>query len=87
MPTFPRQLSGTCRDGAERDRGRLWHALAADSEAALGEPCYAPAVCGAAPGLRRSAGWLAPVAGTSPAVTCPKCLKKLAPTPDPKETP
>ena len=60
-------LGGTCRNGAERDSGRLYHAVPEGEW---------KAVCGAKPG-RTSYGWSTHV-GT--AATCPRCLKKLAKT-------
>lgn len=61
------QLAGRCRNGAERDHGRLYHALPEDGYVAL---------CGAKPG-RRSVGWSS---HTGTEVTCPRCLKRLADT-------
>lgn len=62
------QMAGRCANGAERDHGTLTHAVVFGSDNAL---------CGAKPG-RRSVGWVRPV-GT--VVTCPRCLKRLGPTP------
>lgn len=58
-------LAGRCANGAERDHGRIYHAVK------IGE--YT-AFCGAKPG-RRSAGWSSwrPV----DVVTCPRCLAKI----------
>lgn len=64
-----RYLVGRCANGAERDKGRLWHAI--NKQRAL---------CGAKPG-RRSAGWgpFPPIRkGEVPErPTCKKCLRKL----------
>lgn len=57
-------LTGRCANGAERDSGRLYHAVPDDGYIAL---------CGAKPG-RRSAGWSSHL-GTE--VTCRRCLRKL----------
>lgn len=61
QPYEPRRLSGRCSNGAERDGGAVYHAVAGWR-----------AACGAEPG-RRSAGW-SQHAGE--AVTCPRCLKR-----------
>jgi hypothetical protein len=63
------RMMGRCANGAERDGGVRYHALAEHSWKAL---------CGAAPG-RRSAGWADYPDSIKPAsaVTCPKCRKKL----------
>jgi hypothetical protein len=61
----PRSLAGRCADGAERDSGRLYHAIRDDESVA---------VCGAKPG-RMSAGWGDALGG---AVTCARCQRKLA---------
>jgi hypothetical protein len=61
----PRVKAGRCSNGYERDGGRVVHAVAPNRHAA---------VCGTAPG-DRSAGWSE---YPSLAVTCPKCLKKIA---------
>jgi hypothetical protein len=56
------RLAGRCANGAERDGGSKYHAVAG----------YV-ALCGAKPG-RRSAGWsLYP----GDMVTCPRCRRKL----------
>lgn len=60
------RLAGRCANGAERDRGSIWHAVARGS---------AHAVCGKTYG-RHSGGWCE--AQNNEAVTCPRCLKKLA---------
>ena len=67
---YARCLAGRCANGAERDGGRLWHALPAEEWQAL---------CGAQPG-RRSAGWGSWVRlpGEGLAVTCPRCRQRLA---------
>jgi hypothetical protein len=79
VTTYPRALTGTARNGAERNKGRLVHAIL--SETAPGYPCFLTAVCGAVPG-RTSAGWNEIDA---PEVTCPKCQKRLAAIPKPAE--
>jgi hypothetical protein len=61
----PLRLAGRCRDGAERDGGSLYHAVARGAWRAL---------CGAEPG-RQSAGWSAHAGA---AVTCPRCLGRMA---------
>ena len=60
------QLAGRCANGAERDAGKLWHALPLTSRRA---------VCGTTYG-RRSAGW-SDYEKVAQLVTCTKCLKKL----------
>ncbi len=62
--TVPARLAGRCFNGAERDSGRVYHAVAAAS-------AFGRALCGAQPGLR-SNGWVHAPEG---AVTCPRCLK------------
>ena len=66
-----RFLFGRLANGAEADRGRRWHAVAANSRKAL---------CGAEPGGRRSVGWgpFYPEGAQGHAVTCPRCLRRLA---------
>ena len=62
-------LTGRCANGAERDKGRIVHAVV-----------NWRALCGRKPG-RTSAGW---TTYEQPAVTCPRCISKLAalsPTP------
>lgn len=65
QPIEPRKLAGRCANGAERDRGVIYHAVERGQWAAL---------CGREPG-RTSAGWSD---WKGSAVTCPRCLKKLA---------
>lgn len=60
-------LVGRCANGAQRDAGPRIHAVPGDS-------AWDTALCGAQPG-RRSNGW-SDVAYD--AVTCPKCIKRLA---------
>lgn len=57
-----RRMAGQCTSGAERDGGKLFHAVARNK-----------ALCGAKPG-RRSVGWSAHLGEK---VTCPRCLKKM----------
>ena len=59
----PSRLAGRCSSGAERDRGKLTHAVPVDERKAL---------CGARPG-RQSAGW----AFVEGPVTCKRCLPKV----------
>lgn len=63
-------LAGRCANGAERDKGRIYHAVPVGSRRAL---------CGAEPGPR-SAGWAPwnPEDSADQDVTCPRCRKKLA---------
>lgn len=63
-------LAGKCANGAERDKGRIYHAVPAGTQIAL---------CGTQPGPR-SAGWAPwnPADSADHPVTCPRCLKKLA---------
>ena len=64
---LPKRLAGTCRNGAERDRGQVYHAV---EQATV----HGRALCGALPG-RRSGGW---VAGESATVTCARCRHRMA---------
>lgn len=61
----PRQMTGRYLDGAERDHGRIYHAV----ETGKG------ALCGATPG-QHWGGWSS---HSGVAVDCPRCLKKLTP--------
>jgi hypothetical protein len=61
-------MSGMCRNGFERDSGRLFHAVPGNKRG------WTRAVCGATPG-KRGNGW-SETPGAK--VTCPRCLKKLA---------
>jgi hypothetical protein len=61
----PRRLTGRGWNGAERDGGAVWHAVAEASSP------FGKALCGAQPGLR-SNGWTEP----GERVTCPRCLKR-----------
>lgn len=58
-------LGGRCRNGAERDAGRLFHAVPVGSYRAL---------CGAEPG-RTSVGWSS--WGRGEEVTCSRCKSRL----------
>lgn len=60
----PMRLTGRCANGAERDGGTIYHAIANGSWFAL---------CGVKPG-KRSAGWSSYFGDK---VTCPRCLKKM----------
>lgn len=64
----PRQMTGKCANGAERDRGKLYHAVQA-----TGGP-FAKSVCGSVPGHRYGSGWSATI---GEAVTCVRCIAKL----------
>lgn len=64
-----RSLTGRCANGFERDRGKLVHALYAPA----GD--WGTALCGARPGRLSGAGFGEP---TGSAVTCPKCLARIA---------
>jgi hypothetical protein len=64
-----RALIGRAANGAERGSGSLAHALKASTRTFD----HGTALCGRQPG-RLSAGWGDPRS----AVTCPKCLKRIA---------
>lgn len=64
----PKILAGRCRNGAERDSGKLWHAVP------KGE-VYGVALCGAKPG-RTSVGWSS-WCPDDVQITCNKCLRKI----------
>lgn len=68
-------LTGRCANGAQRDSGTLYHALPV-KEYMGGLFPSSVALCGATFG-RRSAGWNAHDKPDH-AITCPKCLKKIA---------
>jgi hypothetical protein len=59
-----RTKAGRCANGAERDHGKVSHAVPVNSW---------KAICGTEPG-RTSAGWSS---FASPAITCPRCRRKL----------
>lgn len=61
----PKSMSGRCANGAERDAGKLYHAVEGAG--------WGKALCGAKPGLRGN-GWSEHLGEK---VTCPRCLKKL----------
>ena len=67
MTYTPMTMTGMCRNGAQRDSGRLYHAVVEDGVG------WDKALCGARPG-KRGNGWSA---HHGAAVTCPRCLKKL----------
>jgi hypothetical protein len=67
-PIVPRQMMGRLSDGRARDHGKIVHATIGTASY-----CHGKAICGAKPGPR-SAGW----SDAESAVTCPKCLKKMA---------
>ena len=60
-----RSLAGRCANGAQRDSGRLFHAVPLGSW---------KAVCGTGPG-RQSAGWSE--WGRGGDVTCPRCASRI----------
>jgi len=68
----PRYMLGRLANGAERDCGRLWHAVPQNSNRAA---------CGAKPG-RRSVGWgpfdLSDIPAGQP-ITCPRCIASMGP--------
>lgn len=66
---LPRRLSGRLSSGAERGRGTVYHAVP-DGEA------WGTAACGARPGRRSGAGFVAPLEADAP-VTCPRCRRCL----------
>lgn len=68
MKVVSARLAGRCANGAERDGGRIYHAVALVGECSLG----GVALCGKTYG-RKSAGF---VWETAP-VTCPRCKKKM----------
>lgn len=71
MPVMyePRMLSGRCANGAQRDGGKLVHAMYAPASS------FDPAVCGARPGRLSGAGFCEVPVGS--VVTCKRCLKLL----------
>jgi hypothetical protein len=66
--TVVARLTGRCMNGAERDGGRLRHAVVID--AMQNGPCWERAACGAQPG-RLSNGWVEIDDGIG--VTCARC--------------
>jgi hypothetical protein len=64
-----RTLSGRCANGAARDAGRVVHALYAPAHA------FSTALCGARPGRTSGAGF---GEASGAAVTCPRCLARIA---------
>jgi len=69
-------LTGRCANGAERDRGKLYHAVPIGNINldTFHDSNWGKAMCGAEPG-RRSNGW-SDCKGRE--VTCPRCAKRLA---------
>jgi hypothetical protein len=67
---------GRCANGAERDKGHIYHAVRKGGWTAL---------CGAEPG-RTSAGW-SHWNDPEQAVTCPRCKKKIAVPPGDHDEP
>jgi hypothetical protein len=65
------RLTGRCADGAERDGGRLTHAIPEGAGR-----FSARALCGAKPG-KRSNGWSEPF-DKSDAPSCARCNEKIA---------
>ena len=66
---FAKRKIGRCSNGAERDKGYVYHAVSSGWTA----------LCGAEPG-RMSAGWQNEPEPLE-RVTCPRCIKKLASLP------
>jgi hypothetical protein len=71
--TYFLRMSGRCANGAERDSGRLIHAVRSK-----GFPGWKPAVCGATPGPKGN-GWSETFTQAAEA-TCTRCIKKLSVT-------
>ena len=72
---MPARMTGSCRSGAESDRGQLVHRITMKAwDLANGSVSMAAALCGATP-RRNSAGWeaMTPVTAT----TCAECQKRL----------
>jgi len=65
-----RRKTGMCRNGAERDGGVLFHAVAED------EHTFGKALCGTKPGSRGN-GWQVVEEGEPYVVTCKRCLARL----------
>jgi len=61
-------MTGRCINGAERDGGKLWHAVNEDDY-----PSWKTALCGAKPGERGN-GWSS---YPGEKITCPRCNKRL----------
>lgn len=82
---LPLRMTGRCRNGFERDGGRLYHAVQADLPATPQDPVHLDgwraALCGATPG-RRGNGWSTYEGDT---VTCPRCLSRLDAVPQGSE--
>jgi len=71
------RMTGRCANGAERDGGRLWHAVRATERSGLiGVSPWATAVCGKIPGHGGN-GWSG-AAGDE--ITCKRCIARLAQT-------
>jgi hypothetical protein len=66
----PRRLSGRCSTGAQRGAGWVWHAV-------HGGASWGTAICGATPGRLSGCGFVEPESDEQ-AITCPKCLRRLA---------
>ncbi len=60
----PRKKAGPLRNGAERGKGSIWHAVPGDPYASR------DALCGAYPAIMWSCE-------DGEAVTCPRCLRRL----------
>lgn len=63
---LPLCMTGRCFNGAQRDQGQLFHAVAENKG-------WNAALCGAMPGLRGN-GWSDRVGKV---VTCPRCIKRM----------
>jgi hypothetical protein len=73
---LPARMTGSCRNGAEKDGGRVVHLIGRKSwETATSSISMVSAACGSKP-KRNSAGWEAMTAATP--VTCEKCLQVAA---------
>lgn len=67
--------TGRCANGAERDRGRIAHAVVCRG---VSGPTFQAALCGAVPG-RLSSGW-SDYGGMAAALQrCPRCARILTP--------
>lgn len=68
------QMLGRLTDGAERDHGKLYHAVPINDKLFPLLFHQNKALCGAKPG-RRSVGWQKYEGHTT--VTCPRCLRRM----------
>lgn len=65
---YVRTMIGRCATGAQRDAGKLRHAVGSPAD-----PCWDRALCGARPGLRGN-GWSTL---DTRDVSCPRCQRKI----------